>query len=160
MRVTCRANRGFTLIEMITVFAILSVLAAVAIPGIGGWIGKTSLRSSVDKTAQLLSYMKGEALSRGTTVKGEIDENEDTVTLYYSEEHVTNCQSGEVTWVAMDNNLDMKKIELSSTAENNNLCFFRDGTSNGGTLSLSSKHGEYAVRVLSATAFIETQKIE
>lgn len=159
MRATCHANRGFTLIEMITVFAILSVLAAVAIPGIGNWIGKTSLRSSVDKTAQLLSYMKGEALGRGTTVKGEIDDDEETITTYFSEEAV-DCQDSEVTWVALNNDLAMEKIDLSSTAENSNLCFYRDGTSNGGTLTLNSKHGEYEVRVLSATAFIEKQKIE
>jgi hypothetical protein len=40
------------------------------------------------------------------------------------------------------------------------LCFFPDGSSNGGTITLKSKHGEYEIRVLSATAFIEKTKIE
>ena len=53
-----------------------------------------------------------------------------------------------------------KNIELISEVEDDELCFFPDGSSNGGTITLKSRRGEYEIRVLSATAFIEKTKIE
>jgi len=153
-------TKAFTLIEIITVVAVLGILAAVLTPNIGGWVGKSKIRTSADELQQYLSFMKGEALGRGVVVKTEINEDKNSMVIYSSSELTSNCQSNEVEWKNINNNLDFKNIELISEVENDELCFFPDGSSNGGTITLKSKHGKYEIRVLSATAFIEKTKIE
>jgi prepilin-type N-terminal cleavage/methylation domain-containing protein len=152
--------KGFSLIEIITVIAVIGILAAVLTPNIGSWVGKSKLKTGADELQQLLSFMKGESFSRGTTIKAEISEDDNSITIYSSNESTTNCQSSEVEWSRMSNNLEFNKIELISEVENDDLCFFTNGSSNGGKLTLRSTHGEYEVQVLSATAFIEKRKIE
>ena len=153
-------TRAFSLIEVITVVAVLGILAAVLSPKIDGWVGKSKIRTSADELQQYLSFMKGEALGRGVVVKTEISEDENSMVIYSSNELTSNCQSSEVEWENINNNLDFKNIELISEVEDDELCFFPDGSSNGGTITLKSRHGEYEIRVLSATAFIEKEKIE
>ena len=153
-------TRAFSLIEVITVVAVLGILAAVLSPKIDGWVGKSMIRTSADELQQYLSFMKGEALGRGVVVKTEISEDENSMVIYSSNELTSNCQSSEVEWKNINNNLDFKNIELISEVENDELCFFPNGSSNGGAITLKSKHGEYEIRVLSATAFIEKTKIE
>jgi len=152
--------KGFTLIEIITVIAIIGVLAAVLTPNIGSWIGKSKIRTAADELHQYLAFMKGEAFSRGVAVKAEFDEDDNSIAIYSSDELTSICDSDEVNWINMNNNLDFENIELiSSAVENDKLCFFPDGSSNGGTITLRSKHGEYEIRVLTATAFIEKNKM-
>ena len=153
-------TRAFSLIEVITVVAILGILAAVLSPKIDGWVGKSKIRTSADELQQYLSFMKGEALGRGVVVKTEISEDENSMVIYSSSELTSNCQSSEVEWENINNNLDFKNIELISEVEDDELCFFPDGSSNGGTITLKSRHGEYEIGVLAATAFIEKTKIE
>lgn len=153
-------TRAFSLIEVITVVAVLGILAAVLSPRIDGWVGKSKIRTSADELQQYLSFMKGEALGRGVVVKTEISEDENSMVIYSSNELTSNCQSSEVEWENINNNLDFKNIELISEVEDDELCFFPNGSSNGGTITLKSRHGEYEIRVLSATAFIEKTKIE
>ncbi len=153
-------TRAFTLIEIITVIAVIGILAAVLSPQIDSWLGKSKIRTSADELQQYLSFMKGEALGRGVVVKTKISENENSMVIYSSSEITSNCQNSEIEWENINNNLDFKNIELISDVEDDELCFFPDGSSNGGTITLKSRHGEYEIRVLSATAFIEKTKIE
>ena len=101
-------TRAFSLIEVITVVAILGILAAVLSPKIDGWVGKSKIRTSADELQQYLSFMKGEALGRGVVVKTEISEDENSMVIYSSSELTSNCQSSEVEWENINNNLDFK----------------------------------------------------
>ena len=160
MNVIRAYNRAFTLIEIITVVAVIGILAAVLSPKIDSWVGKSKIRTSADELQQYLSFMKGEALGRGVVVKTEISEDDNSLVIYSTSELTNNCQSSEVEWENMDNNLEFKNIELISEVEDDELCFFPDGSSNGGTITLKSKHAKYEIGVLSATGFIEKTKIE
>ncbi len=136
-------TRAFTLIEVITVIAVIGILAAVLTPQIDSWLGKSKIRTSADELQQYLSFMKGEALGRGVVVKTKISENENSMVIYSSSEITSNCQNSEIEWENINNNLDFKNIELISDVEDDELCFFPDGSSNGGTITLKSRHGEY-----------------
>jgi type II secretion system protein H len=160
MNVMQTHTKAFTLIEIITVVAVIGILAAVMSPKIDGWIGKSKIRTAADELQQYLAFMKGEAFSRGVAVKAEFDEDDNSIATYSSDELTSSCQSSDVTWGNINNNLDFKNIELISEVDNDELCFFPDGSSNGGTITLKSKHGEYEIGVLSATAFIENRRIE
>ena len=160
MNVIRAYNRAFTLIEIITVIAVIGILAAVLSPNIDSWVGKSKIRTSADELMQYLSFMKGEALGRAVVVKTEISEDDNSLVIYSSSELTSNCQSSEVEWENINNNLDFNNIELISEVEDDELCFFPDGSSNGGTITLKSKYAEYEIGVLSATAFIEKTKIE
>ena len=160
MNVMQTHTKAFTLIEVITVVAVIGISAAVLSPNIDNWIGKSKIRTAADELQQYLYFMKGEALSRGVVIKTEISEEDNSMAIFSSDELTSSCQSSDVTWGNINNNLDFKNIELISEVDNDELCFFPDGSSNGGTITLKSKHGEYEIGVLSATAFIENRRIE
>ncbi len=83
-------TRAFTLIEVITVIAVIGILAAVLTPQIDSWLGKSKIRTSADELQQYLSFMKGEALGRGVVVKTKISENENSMVIYSSSEITSN----------------------------------------------------------------------
>lgn len=152
--------KAFTLIEIITVVAVIGVLAAVISPKIDSWIGKSKIKTAADELHQYFALMKGESLSKGVAIKAEINKDNNSIAIYSSSESTNNCANEEVGWNDMNNRLDLEKIELISEVDNDELCFFSDGSSNGGKITLRSKYGEYEIGVLSATAFIEKTKIE
>ena len=79
--------KGFTLIELIVVIAIIAVLAAILIPNLMGWVGKSSLRTAnanakavATNSATILSdleaegiYLKITTLDSGETTTAELE---------------------------------------------------------------------------------------
>ncbi len=59
------SRRGFTLAELLTVVAIISLLLAVAVPAFGTLIRNANRRASVDETLALLERARAEALTSG-----------------------------------------------------------------------------------------------
>lgn len=74
-------GRGFTLIELVAVLAILAATAALVIPAVGRGSGVLRLRTGAGRVAALLREARVQAVSRGRPTRVILDRARNTVTL-------------------------------------------------------------------------------
>jgi prepilin-type N-terminal cleavage/methylation domain-containing protein len=79
-RVSSRTNRGFTLIEVILVIAIIAVVVTGATFGLGA-ITRTRLRSSAFKVMSAAQFAYNRSLTQGTTTRLRFDFEKDTMAI-------------------------------------------------------------------------------
>jgi len=63
-----RANRGFTLVELMIVLALVAIIATVAVPQFGRLIDNNRVVSTTNSIVGLLSFARSEAIRRGARV--------------------------------------------------------------------------------------------
>jgi len=66
-------ERGFTLIEVMVVVAILAIVARVAMASLGALVPSTTLDAEAQKLMSLVDYLRSEAELQGKTYKLELD---------------------------------------------------------------------------------------
>ncbi len=79
-RLPSRTNRGFTLIEVILVVAIIAVVVTGATFGLGA-ITRTRLRSSAFKVMSAARFAYNRSLTQGTTTRLRFDFEKDTMAI-------------------------------------------------------------------------------
>jgi type IV fimbrial biogenesis protein FimT len=62
------AHEGFTLVELLVVFAIGALLLTVAAPAYGDWVAAYQLRNHAEQLAASMSRARSEAIRRGSRV--------------------------------------------------------------------------------------------
>ena len=87
-RVPSRTNRGFTLIEVILVIAIIAVVVTGATFGLGA-ITRTRLRSSAFKVVSAARFAYSRSLTQGTTTRLHFDFEKNTMAIEETDTPVT-----------------------------------------------------------------------
>jgi general secretion pathway protein H len=132
-------ERGFTLLEIVCVLAIIAMLAAIALPEIPRASSRARLEGFAIETAGLLKGDRNAALRRGAHVATELDASGRTI---------RSGASGRVLQLPRDVGFKATLAErCGKNAAGTTIDFFPTGMSCGGTISLSRLGATFEIRV-------------
>jgi general secretion pathway protein H len=141
------AQRGFTLLEMVCVLAIIALLSAVLLPFIPHETSRSRLQAYALQTATLLKADRNAAIRRGLDVATQVNAGARSI--------VSGATSGtiripdDVHFAALLPQTCNRQPALST------ISFFSDGMSCGGTIALTRFDASYEIRVNWLTGRIE-----
>lgn len=141
------AQRGFTLLEMVCVLAIIALLAAVLLPFIPRQTSRSQLQAYALQVATMLKADRNAAINRNTSIATLVDAPSRVI------------HSG-ASWAAMRIPTDVRFDALlprtcKHQAALSTIRFFADGSSCGGTIALTRFDAGYEIRVNWLTGRIE-----
>jgi general secretion pathway protein H len=135
----CANARGFALIEILCVLAIIGLLAAIILPAIPRATSRARLESYAVATAALLKADRNAALRRQVQVATRIDA---------ASRSIRSGVSGQV--IRLPNDVTLDAMLASRCADRNagqSIDFFPSGMSCGGVIALARPGMGYEVRV-------------
>ncbi|MFL6796079.1 MAG: Tfp pilus assembly protein FimT/FimU [Xanthobacteraceae bacterium] len=138
---------GFTLLEIICVLAIITMLAAIALPAFPLGTSRPRLEGYALETATLLKADRAAAMRRGTEVATLIDAPRRTV---------RSGANGRVVSLPADVNVDsMLAARCNNRPAGPTIRYFATGMSCGGVIALTRRGVGYEVRVNWLTGGVE-----
>ena len=141
------AERGFTLLEMVCVLAVIAMLAAVLLPLIPRQTSRSRLEAYAVQTATLLKADRSAAIRRRSDVATLVDAT--TRSIHSGATAAMISIPEDVHFDALLPQICRQRAALST------ISFFADGMSCGGTIALSRLDTGYEVRVNWLTGRIE-----
>jgi general secretion pathway protein H len=144
---TDQAQRGFTLLEMVCVLAIVGMLAAVLLPLVPRQTSRSRLQAYALQMATLLKTDRNAAIRRGTDVATLVDAPARSLRSGASRETVR--VPDDVQFQALLPQTCRQRAVLSA------IDFFANGMSCGGTISLTRLDTAFEIRVNWLTGRIE-----
>ena len=141
------AQRGFTLLEMVCVVAVIAMLAAVLLPLIPRQTSRSRLEAYAVQTATLLKADRSAAIRRRSDVATLVDAT--TRSIHSGATAAMISIPEDVHFDALLPQTCRQRTALST------ISFFADGMSCGGTIALSRLDTGYEVRVNWLTGRIE-----
>jgi general secretion pathway protein H len=141
------AERGFTLLEMVCVLAIIALLAAVLLPVIPRNTSRARLEAYALQTATLLKADRNAAMRRGADVATLVDAGTRTV---------RSGATPEMVRIPEDVRFDaLLPQTCNRRATQSSISFFANGMSCGGTIALTRFDTGFEIRVNWLTGRIE-----
>jgi general secretion pathway protein H len=141
------AERGFTLIEMVCVMAIIGLLAAILVPGIPRQTSPSRLESFAIDAASLLKADRNAAIRNRVEVASQVDAGARAL---------RSGATGAVVRVPDDVRFDALLPEnCNSRPAFSTISFFASGMSCGGVITLSRSDRGYEIQVNWLTGRIE-----
>jgi general secretion pathway protein H len=141
------AERGFTLLEMVCVLAIIALLAAVLLPFIPRETSRTRLQAYALQIATLLKADRVAAINRRTSVATFV--NADARAIHSGATSNSVRIPDDVRFDAILPQTCRRRAALST------ISFFANGTSCGGTIALTRLDSGFEIRVNWLTGRIE-----
>lgn len=141
------SERGFTLLEMVCVIALIAMIAAVLLPFVPRQTSRARLQAYALETATLLKSDRNAAISRGTDVSTLVDAPSRAIRSGASRQTIR---------IPDDVRIDaLLPQTCHQRAALSTISFFADGMSCGGTIALSRLDSAYEIRVNWLTGRIE-----
>jgi general secretion pathway protein H len=144
---TDSAERGFTLLEMVCVLAIIALLAAVLLPFIPRETSRTRLQAYALQIATLLKVDRVAAISRRTSIATLVDAEARAIRSGATSDSIR--IPDDVRFDAILPQTCRRQAALST------ISFFANGTSCGGTIALTRFDAGFEIRVNWLTGRVE-----
>ena len=141
------SERGFTLLEMVCVLALIALMASVLLPFVPRHTSRSRLQGYVLQTAALLKEDRNAAIRRGTGVATLIDAGSHTI---------RSGSSADMIRIPDDVHFETLLPRTCNQREAlSTISFFASGMSCGGTVALTRADVGYEVRVNWLTGRVE-----
>lgn len=141
------SERGFTLLEMVCVIALVAMIAAILLPFVPRQTSRARLQAYALETAMLLKSDRNAAISSGADVSTLVDAPSRAIRSG-STAHLIRIPD-DVRIDALLPQRCRQRVALST------ISFFADGMSCGGTIALTRLDSSYEIRVNWLTGRIE-----
>ena len=172
-------SKGFTLIEVLVVVAILTVVSLLVVPPMNQWVGEKKIRETSNKLVEIMRYAREQSIASGLIYKI-VHQNENsgiTVQTYVEEIPSGGLSCSSVSsWVKDPKQINkinfptgsetkISKCSSSDVCTDNSLgelCFFSSGSATGSELQIKDNSGKESnirkIKVYSSTGFIEVYR--
>jgi prepilin-type N-terminal cleavage/methylation domain-containing protein len=143
-------QRGVTLVELIVVWLIVGVCAALVIPKIGGWLQHYRLRSTARDIASLMRMAQASAVARNADFRVRVDEGAGTFILQRN----TGGLWADDRSLSIPPGIRIKEM----TIEGGTALFWPNATSSSGSLTLRDSRGlEKRIVLMSRTGRVNIE---